>query len=199
MQLYANVYNIGGNGGVFNKTNDPGWDVYLGWTNTTSGTPVSLKSIVIYNTTPTTLLPGQSFDFITNPAMWKLQFVGQTLSSSNYDPISATLSTGSETYENTPTHTGSGLGNINNITEPAQLLTVTSSIPDAFTYGGQTSSSILYDLTPYQLIESAVNSNTAEYGTGTNANIIFSDGNFVTSTNPITVTIKGAKTVGAAR
>ncbi len=193
MQLYANVYNIN-NGNVFNKTNDPGWDVYLGWTNTTSGTPVSLKSIVIYNTTPTTLLPGQSFDFITNPAMWKLQFVGQTLSSSNYDPISATLSTGSETYENVPIGTAPttpGLGDINNITEPAQLLTVTSSIPDAFTYGGQTSSSILYDLTPYRLTEVAVNPSAT---TKANAVITFTEGNFVTSTNPVTITIRGAKT-----
>ncbi len=192
MQLYANVYNINGNGGSFNKTNDPGWDVYLGWTNTTgTGNAISLKSIVIYNTTPTTLLPGQSFNFITNPAMWKLQFVGQTLSSSNYDPISATLSTGSETYENAPSLTGSGLGNIDNITEPAQLLTVTSSIPDAFTYGGQTSSSVLYDLTPYKLTETAVNSNTA---INANAVITFPEGNFVQPTSTVTVTIRGAKT-----
>ncbi len=192
MQLYANVYNINGNGGVFNKTNDPGWDVYLGWTNTTgTGNAISLKSIVIYNTTPTTLLPGQSFNFITNPAMWKLQFVGQTLSSSNYDPISATLSHSKETYQNAPSLTGSGLGNIDNITEPAQLLTVTSSIPDAFTYGGQTSSSVLYDLTPYELTENTVNPTTTA-----NAVIKFTEGNFVTSTNPITVTIKGAKKEG---
>jgi len=199
MQLYANVFNVTGNGGAFNKTYNPGWNVFLGWTNATgtTGMPNALQSIVIYNTTPTTLLPGQSFNFITSPAMWKLQFVGQTLSSGNYDPVSATLSqTSSESYKNIPVITSNGVGNINNITEPAQLLTLSSSISNAFSYQGQSSSSVTYDLTPYNLIETQNAIAGSANGIAT-ANIIFTNGNYITSSNPLTVTISGAKTNGS--
>ncbi|MEM4839118.1 MAG: S-layer protein [Candidatus Micrarchaeaceae archaeon] len=201
MQLYANVYNVT-NSQAYNKTYNPGWNVYLGWTNATgTGIPNALQSIVIYNTTPTTLLPGQSFNFITSPAMWKLQFVGQTLSSGSYDPVSATLSAPTGVaYENNPSNTIPA-GNINNITEPAQELTVTSSIPNAFSYAGQTSKTVTYDLTPYQLIESGnatsiTGSNTVQSVT---ANVVttFTDGNYVSSTYPISITVSGAASKGS--
>ncbi|MGC8537831.1 MAG: S-layer protein [Candidatus Micrarchaeia archaeon] len=198
MQLYANVYNITSSQ-AYNKTYNPGWNVYLGWTNATgTGIPNALQSIVIYNTTPTTLMPGQSFNFITSPTMWKLQFVGQTLSSGDYDPVSATLSAPTGvTYENAPLNTIAA-GNINNITEPAQELTVTSSIPNAFSYAGQTSSSVVYDLTPYQLIESE-NASVVPNAVSANAvlNVAFTDGNYVSSTYPISITVSGAASKGS--
>jgi hypothetical protein len=187
IQLYANVYNIT-DGKVFNQTNNPGWNVNLLWTNGTSGnTPNMLQSIVIYNTSPTTLTSGQSFSFITSPAMYKLTFVGETLSSANFDPVTASLSTtGSIAYENTPV--GNVAGNINNITEPAQLFKVSSGISNAFNYAGQTGSSVLYDLTPYQLVE------TANAVPAQSANIVLSVTNstLVSPSNPLVVTIKGA-------
>jgi hypothetical protein len=190
MQLYSNVMNVT-SGGVFNKTTNPGWNAELLWTNTTSGIPNELQSVVIFNETPTSLKPGQSFNFITSPSVYKLTFDGQSLSSSSYDPVSITTSQSSETYENAPTHTTGGLGNINNMTMPAQLLTVTSQIPNAFSYSGQTGSSILYDLTPYQLIENTVNTNTLAYNAILNVSI---SGNYVSSTYPLQVTVKGART-----
>ena len=192
IQLYANVYNIS-DGKVFNQTTNPGWNVNLLWTNGTSGTtPNELQSIILYNTSPTTLKPGQSFSFITNPAMFKLTFVGETLSSANFDPVTASLSTsGSLAYENNPVNTAVA-GNIDNITEPAQLLTVSSGISNAFSYGGQTGSSVLYDLTPYQLVE------VGNVATAQPANIVLSVTNtsLISTSNPLVVTIKGANNAG---
>ena len=158
MQLYANVYNVS-NGKQFNKTNDPGWYINLAWTNTTdaSGKVNQLKSIILYNDTPTNLLPGQSFVFMKDPSMWKMTFIGQTLSSGSYDTVTATTSsTSSETYANTGTGiTGAEVPN--NMTEPAQLLTITSGIPNAFSYAGQTNNTVIFDLTPYTFSTGEVN------------------------------------------
>ena len=199
MQMYANVYNIT-SGGSYNKTYNPGWNVYLGWTNATgTGTPNALQSIVVYNTTPTTLMPGQSFNFITSPAVWKLKFVGQTLSSGDYNPVSASISSPtSVAYQNSPVST-SIAGNIDNITEPAQELTLTSSIPNTFSYSGQTNSSVVYDLTPYQLIEYNNASTISSGATNVMANVVanFNVGNFVTNSYPITLTVRGASSKGS--
>ena len=99
IQLFANIFNLT-NGKVFNQTNDPGWNVNLLWTNTTtaSGNAVALQSIIIYNASPVSLSPGQSFTFLRNPAAYKVTFVGDTLGS-NYDAVTAsTTFTGSVEY-----------------------------------------------------------------------------------------------------
>ena len=191
MQLYANVYNVS-NGGQFNKTNNPGWYVNLAWTNTTNtaGKVNQLKSIIIYNDTPTNLLPGQSFTFMKDPAMWKMTFIGQTLSSGSYDTVTATTSsTSSETYANT----GTGVAHAevpNNMTEPAQLLTITSGIPNAFSYAGQTNNTVIFDLTPYTFSTGAVN------GAGTSNTVWVSTssataGAQVSSTRTINIKVVG--------
>jgi len=197
IQAYSNIMNVS-SGHVFNQTNDPGWYTELLWTNTTStsGTAnaVALKSIIIYNTTPTSLNAGQSFSFIQNPSAYKLTFVGSTLGSSNYDPVTATSSyQGSIQYQNLGTVAAEGP---TNVTEPAQVLTVTSSIPGAFSYAGQTSSSVMYDLTPYQLATSGtgITANTAAFiGIPTTTNVVLNyvDANMITGSNPLTVTITG--------
>ncbi len=195
MQLYSNVMNLT-DGKVFNATTNPNWQVNLLWTNTTTtstGNAIDLQSIILYGTSSlsTTLTPGQSFSFVTNPSVWKLQFIGDTLGTSQFDPVTITSSTaGSVQYQNLATpSTVSGLAMINNVTEPAQELTVGSSISDAFSYAGQTGSSVVYDLTPYQLTESA---NAASISTtGTNVILTSPNGNFISSTNPLSVTLTG--------
>ncbi|MEM3215642.1 MAG: hypothetical protein QXS17_01875, partial [Candidatus Micrarchaeaceae archaeon] len=197
LQLFSNEYNIT-NGQVFNKTSNPGWNVFLNWGNSTastSGSPADeLYGIVLYNTSPIqTLLPGQSFDFLTSPAEWKLTFVGETLPTGNFDPLTITTSSSAGMqYENVGTG-ATGVPTPKNITEPAQLLTVKSSIPGAFTYQGQSNSTVTYDLTPYALYE--VN-NALKYGVGSiGVNAIFNGlaGNFIgTTSNPsLTVTVSG--------
>lgn len=190
LQLYTNVYNLT-DGQSFNKTNDPGWDVNLIWTNASgsSSSPLAdaLQSIVIYNATPTTLQQGQSLSFIQSPAAWKLQFVGQTLGSSGFDTLTAALSTTTETYANAGSHVP------NNITEPAQLLTVTSGIPNAFTVSGTTGSSIVYDLTPYELSSSLTNTN----GLVNSGNVMYlqlvagTGNNLITNNDQLTATVVG--------
>ena len=155
IQLYSNVMNFSGNGQQFNKTTNPNWDADILWSNSsgTAGIPIQLKSIILYGTSTDaqTLLPGQSFSFITSPSVYKLQFVGDTLTAANMDPLTVATSsqTGGINYENT---FGSGSPTISNITEPAQELVVTSQIPNAFSYAGVQSSSVTYDLTPYELV-----------------------------------------------
>jgi hypothetical protein len=195
MQLYSNVYNIT-DGQVLNQTTNPGWNVNLLWTNTSGTTsPTDLQSIIIYNTTPvSTLLPGQSLNFIQSPKDFKVTFVGDTLGTANYDGLSI-MSQYSSTvnYGNAVAKTATL--SVSNVTEPAQELVVTSSIPNAFSFGGQTSSSMTYLLTNWYLAET---SNTGMgQGAGQTANVVVSvvggypSANYITSSNPLLVTLTG--------
>ncbi len=202
LQLYNNVYKVV-SGQPFNKTNDPGWNDELLWENTTStsGKANQLYGIVLYNVTPvSTLLPGQSFSFIQNPSVYKLTFVGDTLGN-NYDTVTAQVSTvAGEQYALGTTATLGGFS-ITNITEPAQLLTVTSGIPNAFSYAGQTSSSVIYDLTPYAIsgLANTISLNTIAGTVGTNVVFTYNDPSttaaktspWLSNSLPVAVTIAG--------
>ncbi|MCL5112168.1 MAG: hypothetical protein M1500_00410, partial [Candidatus Marsarchaeota archaeon] len=91
---------------------------------------------------------------------------------------------------------GSPLTNINTtaINEPAQELVVTSSIPNAFTTSaGQQTSTLTYDLTPYEYAANTVNAIAANnaitfntlYGT------LGAVGNYVNANTPLTVYVTG--------
>jgi len=156
LQLYTSVYKVV-SGQSFNTTTNKGWNDELLWTNTTSSSGIgkSLYGIILYNVTPTMLAPGQSFSFIQNPSVYKLTFVGDTLGN-NFDSVTVSTSTVSQVnYANANV--------ITNITEPAQELTVSSQIPNAFSYAGQTGQSVTYDLTPY--IFNQVNNAKTTWGT----------------------------------
>ena len=202
VQLYTNVFNIT-SGKVFNQTLDPGWFTTLLWTNTSSTTTAAanaLQSIILYNTTPANLAPGQSFTFIQNPQRAKITFLGQTLGASSFDTVTVGSSTVSSVeYQNLgATVVGPG-GAIKNVTEPAQELTVTSQIPNAFSYVGQTASSVIYDLTPFKLNEvgntlqlgTAGSGNTAGQSALTLAYTNVNGANWITSSNPLLVTVSG--------
>lgn len=152
LELYTNVFKITSNH-VYNQTTNPGWYTDLLWTNTTAtnGKSNQLYGIIIYNVTPTTLQPGQSYTFIQNPATYKVSFIGSTLGTGNFDTVTVGSSQDASVNYANQGSSASGLPAITNVTEPAQELTVTSQIPNAFTYAGQTSSSVTYDLTPYEL------------------------------------------------
>lgn len=176
MQLYTNVFKISNNQ-VFNSTTNPGWNVNIEWQNTTksgSGNKANqLYSIIIYNRTPTNLAPGQSFSFITNPSTYKLTFLGETLGNGAFDSVSLlTQTVGGVQYANAGAAGTVGFS-VTNITEPAQELVVSSQIPNAFQYAGQTGSTVTYDLTPYVLNEGANTiSGSAVFGTNTVSNVI---------------------------
>ncbi len=191
LQAYSNVYNVTSSQ-VLNQSNDPGWDAELLWTNATTGKPDELQSIIFVNNSATTLTPGQSFSFIQSPSAYKLTFVGQTLSSANYDPVTVTSEqTGTVTYANLGTAAGlSGANAISNVTEPAQELVVTSTIPGAFTAGSAPQSSTLtYDLTPYQL--NSTTTNTPSTATVNIAAPTAAEDAQVSSSAPLTVTVEG--------
>lgn len=208
LQLYTNVYQLVNNH-VFNSTTNPGWTVDLLWTNTSSGTKDNaLYSIVIYNTSTTNLAPGQSFNYIQDPQAYKVTFLGDTLGSSSFDAVSVVSSTQSNVqYQNLGT-SGDGYSVPTNVTEPAQELTVTSQIPNAFSYGGQTSSSVVYDLTPYSLSTPAnaltplttnvvltyINPTAGTQGTQG----VGGKSKWVNSTYPLSVTVTGAIAPGGS-
>ncbi|MGC8649163.1 MAG: S-layer protein, partial [Candidatus Micrarchaeia archaeon] len=154
MQLYSDVINLQ-SGQQFNKTNDPNWYTILEWTNSTTGTTAdALASIIIYGdqAQAKNLQQGQSFQWISQPGVYNLTYLGQSLSPSDFDPVtftSTSVTNAGEFYQNqggsskTPltiyTYSGGKFSstssiNINEtaINESAQLLTIKSSIPNAF-------------------------------------------------------------------
>ncbi|MEM3247616.1 MAG: hypothetical protein QW207_03725, partial [Candidatus Micrarchaeaceae archaeon] len=242
IQLFSNIFNIT-SGKVFNS--EPGWYAEpLFTTNQSSGTPtqsdLALYGIVLYSnqSATTNLAPGSSFDFITNPAVWKATFVGDSLGApgsgnSNYDALSFSTSSQVLTYENpasskivSPPDNGFYWSssssntlsanptplpsiNVTSITEPTNLFTVTSQIPTAFQITASSGpsptssvSSVQYNLDTYSL--TAVNAvNTLEMPTSSfpNEGMYFTitanqglSGNYVTTTNPLTVYVTGYKT-----
>ncbi|ASI13477.1 S-layer-like protein [Candidatus Mancarchaeum acidiphilum] len=182
-QLYTNVYNIT-DGAQLNKTSAPGWYTDILWTNSsTSGTPNELEGIVAYNSTPTTLYPGQSFSFISDPAIWKLDFEGSSLASGDYDHVTSTLTSVSNIK-----YSNKGAAALEtNITEPGQELSVSSSISNAFSFDGQINSTVNYLLTPYELNDTA---HTAPANTAAEVSIS-SPGNYISATNPLSVVLTG--------
>jgi hypothetical protein len=187
IQLYSNVVNLTSSS-AFNSKNK-GWDVLLTWANASgTGTKVDgLQGITIYNVSPTTnLMPGQSFYFINSPQMYKVTFVGDTLGavpSANYDPLSFGLTSTSLVYQ------GSNIGN-KNVTEPVQELTVSSSIPNAFSYGGTSSSSATFLLAPYEFTQTtntpSVNDISMTASLGSNSRFY----NYIKN-NPVYVNVYG--------
>ncbi len=203
LQLYSNVFNIT-SGKPWNTTYDPGWQAEIGWVNSSAqsnGQPNALQQIAVYNTSPEQALqPGQSINIIENPAAYSLTFVGETLGTGSFDAVTAsTTYSNSVNYENNPVNTGSGRGNINNITEPAQELVVTSQIPNAFSFGGQTAQSVTYDLIPYQLTEYA---SEIPAGSTTNATYInykvntAAEANLISPNYTFTITVAGSPANG---
>ncbi|MCL4381073.1 S-layer protein, partial [Candidatus Marsarchaeota archaeon] len=96
IELYSGIENITNNQ-VFNQTRNPDWYTKILWMNTTTtqtstsnALPNQLYSIIIYGGTKASanLMPGQSFSFITDPAMYKLSFINST--GVAYDPLSIT-------------------------------------------------------------------------------------------------------------
>lgn len=189
-QLDTDVFNVTSGSylnmsGVANK----GWIPQIEWTNdsSTGGKSNELQGIVVYNQTPKTLMEGQSFPFITNPAIWKLDFEGQSLTSGDYDPVTISLSKQSGLkYINKGANS-----TITNVTEPGQVMTVTSTIPNAFSYDGQVSSSVKYLLTPYELKEPVANA-MAVTNNALEVSLSETNGNYITSSNPLVVTLTGS-------
>ncbi len=203
MQLYSNVYTLT-DGQKFNQTTNPGWIVRLLWTNTTSTSPAqanALQSIVVYNQTPTSLQAGQSYSFIQSPAAYKVTFIGDTLGSGNFDNVQATTSTATNLqYQNLVGGVAATSVNgivITNVSEAAQELTVTSQINNAFSYAGQTSSSVTYVLTPYSLTETGNNllmTNGPNTIAATNVILLYTNvngANWITSTQTLQVQLTG--------
>lgn len=197
MQLYTNIYNITNNHEL-NSTTDPGWYTNLLWTNTSSGTKDNaLYSIIIRNESPETLMPGQSFSFIQNPSAYKLTFEGDTLGSNNYDQVHITSQSATNgAYENLGK---GGTTTISNITEPEQILQVQSQIPNAFSFAGQSSSTVDYLLNPFEFTTPASQPSTTG---GTNVTLAYNnptggESAWINPTQQLYVNIQGYRTGGA--
>lgn len=197
LKLYSNTVNVT-SGQVFNQTNAPGWRAYLYWTNGTSSgvNPNELQSIVLYNQSPTTLTPGGSFSFVApNYTAFKVNFVGDTLGQ-NYDPVQVSASQQTGLWYQNAGASFTNNPSISNLTnQPAQELTVTSQIQNAFSYAGQVGSKLVYDLTPYQLNLPANAFTGLSVGTNIPVNVVVyssaGNANVIVSSAPVTLTITG--------
>ncbi|MFI5412414.1 MAG: hypothetical protein ACHQX1_00815 [Candidatus Micrarchaeales archaeon] len=204
VNIDGTVYSSGGQAPITSS----GWNVIFLWDNpttTSSNAPAtSLYSIIFYNTNPATLLPGQSENFYAGTTTFhKLMFNG--LTSNNLDPMRATIAYndiglnvsafGSSflAYTNQGAWLGGGAPHVPTINEALQELTISSSIPGAFSSAAGTTNSVTYALTPFALQEQ---SSAHGISNALAANIVLSytDPNapyWVTSTEPIDVSISG--------
>ena len=115
IQLFSNTFTVK-SGQNFNSANGNNWLAALRWTtnqsNSADETPANaaLQGIILYSnqSKEQTLTPGSSFSYITNPADWNVNFVGDTLGTpssgnANYDALQLSLSNSQTpvTYSNT--------------------------------------------------------------------------------------------------
>ncbi len=202
------------------------------WTAGTDNANAELYGLVLYSnqSKTTTLSPGST---LAIGSSHKLTFAGDSLGTpgsgnSNYDPLTFSTSDSSllsytnpaETSVNTFTNTtvsaigvtgsggSNGASNATVISEPVNLLTVTSSSNSAFDLNGGSSlpspsgavSTVEYNLNPYQFVPSntvdhAGVANILAAGNGgvnvivTNSGLV--SGNYVSSNYPLTVTVSG--------
>jgi hypothetical protein len=227
LQLYSNMFPLN-NGQKYNTSVNQGWTTRLLWTNATSSGPANaLQSIIFYNNSfSNPIVPGGSLSYLTSPAAYKVTFVGDTLGSASYDPVTFTVSSpGNQNYKNALSQTiatatayvasapgttsmwtsGGNLPasitqeNVTSVTVPAQMLTVTSSIPNAFTVGAVQTGTVNYDLSPYQLSSANAVNTLASGGTanivGTNIVVTGSPSNLISTTGSLTITVTGYKSV----
>jgi len=200
IEAFMNILNLTNGRRFDNYTND---NVELLWTTnaTTSGSPNELQGIVIYGTSQadTNLKQGEYLSFPSTNPKWKVYFEGQTLSQQSYDPISIT--TGEQnyvSYQNLAGNSNSYGVNDSVIKEPVNLFSVSSTIPDAFSFDGQKTSTVTYDLDSYAM---TVNGNSITPGIlPTNANsieVVVTDTpvpSLVTPNNPLEIQINGYTT-----
>lgn len=182
------------NGQVYSTAN-PGWRVNLYWANTTtmsSGRALALASIVIYNTTPTSLAPGQSFSFLQSSH--KLTFIGLNNSQGSI-PVTVTLApTQVIAYQNE----GKSLSTViaSQLTEPVAELTITASA-NVFSFSGQSQlSSVTFGLNPYELNEKAQVTSPGN----TMVQLLYNApgaASRISGTNPLTVSVTGYPSVTA--
>jgi hypothetical protein len=206
IQLYSNLLNLT-DGQKVNQTNAPGWYTQILWTNgTSSGRANMLEGIVFYNQTPRSVSPGGSLPIMgPNMTVYSAKFLGDTLGSA-YDPVQfqvqSTSNVGApiQNLGNAGASIGMNVGWLSG--QPGQLLTVTSQIPSAFSFAGQSSSTVTYDLTPYALNENA--NAVAVKGAGTASvpvNIVVTstagNGNIINSNTGLVITVKGYTSTGA--
>ncbi len=201
IKLYSNVMNVT-SGQVFNKTNADGWNAYLFWANQSApGTFTNeLQSILLINNSGQTATPGYSFHVGgTNFSAWNVNFVGDNLGS-NYDPVTFQVSKTQVNLVNSGNTGSSIVQNIANLpqNEPAQLLTVTSSIPNAFSFSQQLSNKLVWDLVPYKEDQLANTITKFSDITGSGSlpiNVIVSDSagnaNIINTQTPVSITVTG--------
>jgi len=200
VEAFANIFNITSGRQFGNYTND---DVELLWTtnSTTSGSPNELQGIVLYGNSQAdvNLKQGQYLSFPSVNPKWKVYFEGQTLAPQSYDNL--LITTGEQnfvSYQNLAGNSNNYGVNDSVIKEPANLFTVSSLIPNAFSFSGQKSSSVTYNLDSYAM---AVNGNSMTPGIlPANANSIevtITDRtipSLVTPNNPLEIQINGYTT-----
>ncbi|MEM3400039.1 MAG: S-layer protein [Candidatus Micrarchaeia archaeon] len=132
------------------------WDVVLYWKNKDYSTtnndpsPDCLKAILIRNeATENALLnlqKGDTFNIVSNPSVWQLQYDGLTLSDSDYDSVSLVIvRPTSLVISQSLSPAGTDCSNTTTLSNP-ELLHIKSGQKEAFTVNGYPTSTFFYDL-----------------------------------------------------
>jgi len=200
VEAFVNVINATNGKQFGNYTND---NIELLWTTnaTSSGAPNELQGIVLYGTSQadTNLKQGEYLAFPSINPQWKVYFEGQTLAPQSYDPISITTSEQNfVSYQNLAGNSNNYGVNDTVLKEPVNLFSVSSTIPDAFSFSGQKSSSVLYNLDSYIM---TVNGNSMTPGilpaSANSIEIVVTDTpvpSLVSPNNPLEIQINGYTT-----
>jgi len=200
VEAFANVVNVTNGKQFGNYTND--YAELLWATNaTSSGSPNELQGIVLYGNSQAdaNLKQGQYLSFPSIDPQWKVYFEGQTLTPQSYDSLSMSTSEQNDvSYQNLAGNSNSYGVNDSVIKESVNLFSVSSTIPDAFSFSGQKSSSVTYNLNSYTM---TVNGNSITPGIlPTNANSIEAVvtgtpvPSLVSPNNPLEIQINGYTT-----
>jgi hypothetical protein len=198
IQLFSNTYTLQ-DGKAFPLYGDGNWTVVLRWVSNSStpSYPNKLAGILLVgNGTNATLNVGGKFNYPNGPQgpLWQAQFVGPT--STTYDTIKVTYS------QQTVTYTNPAAGAVSTLTLPLNIITVSSSEPNAFIAAGYPTSTVQFVLQPYQLWtndtvintavnQAAYNSSIGQPNVGLLALIPFRGSSPALLPKPLILTVKG--------
>jgi hypothetical protein len=195
IQLFSNTYTLQ-DGKAFPLYGNGNWTVVLRWiSNSTDSNSRANKLagiLLVGNGTNATLNVGGVYNYPNGPQgpLWQAQFVGPTLTT--YDTIKVTYSQQVVTFKNKGTASW-----VDTLHLPLNLITVSSSTPNAFIVAGYPASTFQYVLQPYELDSKVTPPGEPSVVNTANENVALIVSSVVTPTTlpalptSLTVTVKG--------
>jgi len=192
IQLFSNTYTLE-SGKAFPLYGNGNWTVVLRWISNSSTNSYANKLagiLLIGNGTNATLNVGGVFNYPNGPqgALWQAQFVGPT--TTTYDTIKVIYSQQTVTYTNPGSATGGDVAKVSTLTLPLNIITVSSSEPNAFIAAGYPTSTVQFVLQTYKLDTTNVATTSINNVLGANVGL-YATAPSALLPKPLVVTVKG--------